>query len=118
MTESEIKFNNWAIELDSRLLDFQVKPVSVTSDDYWAHRNCVRYDYEIFRLQKFNNPCRSCGIPLHLTNNFEAYDIGVVCGLCYSMYTVLNSSRYFYELHRAWKAQQVNLKKDHGGLAA
>lgn len=106
MTESQIAFNNWCKDLEVRLLTFQVNTTKETEGQYWAHRNCVMYDYEIHRLRKFNNPCRSCGIPLHLTNNFEAFLYGPVCGLCYAMRTAIADNKYFYELHRKWRTEQ------------
>lgn len=85
-TEGEVDFDNWLLDLEKRFLDFQIQPNNYsTQKEYWMHRNCVLYDYEIFRLRKFNNPCRSCGIPLHLTKNFEIFGIGPVCWLCYEI---------------------------------
>ena len=78
-------FDNWVLELDKRLLQFQIETSNLNANDYFMHRNCILYDYEVFRLQKFNNPCRSCGLPLHLTKNFEIFGIGQVCWLCHEI---------------------------------
>lgn len=110
MKQSDIKFFEWADELEKRWENYQVKPPTyLTKEQYWAHRNCVLYDYEIHRLRQFNNPCRSCSIPMHLTKNFEVPVTGPICGLCYTLYSIVSEyrspttgKRYFYELHAMW----------------
>ena len=105
--ESNIKFNNWCLELDLKLYQFQIRGAAAgTEKEYWMHRNCVRYDYEIHRLRVFNNPCKSCGIPMHLVKNFEIYEVGQVCGLCHTLHTIISASRYFSDLHDKRKAEQ------------
>jgi hypothetical protein len=98
----DIEFNNWTKELEDRFLSFQVQQHLRTEIEYWLHRNCVKYDYEIHRLRKFNNPCKGCGLPLALTHNFEVPEYGHVCGACYAMYTAITQSKHFYDLHMAW----------------
>lgn len=106
MNESQIKFNNWCIELENRLLEFQVDATRESQNEYWMHRNCIMFDYEIHRLRKFGNPCRGCGIPLHLTNNFEAYLYGPVCGLCHTMHSIMAENNYFYLIQKKFREQK------------
>lgn len=115
MNELQRKFHNWMKEMDERWFDFQVKASHDNRDEYFKHQNCVNYDNEIFRLQQFNNPCKSCRLPLHLTKNFEIYGIGPVCQLCYSMHTIISASRYFSELHDKWRAEQNRVNRSRGG---
>ena len=111
-TKDQVNFNNWNIELDARWLEFQARDTCDNKEDYWMHRNCVMYDYEILRLSQFTNPCRSCSIPLHATKNFEIYGTGPVCGLCYTLHSIINLRPYFQKLHREWKENKD--KKDSG----
>jgi hypothetical protein len=84
--EVQIEFDNWVLELEYRWDRFQQKDtIHATENEYWMHLNCVKYDREINRLRQFNNPCKSCGLPLHLVKNFEIFELGQVCWLCHDI---------------------------------
>jgi hypothetical protein len=113
MNEAQMKFNNFALQLEKRWQEFQVQqPFYDSPAEYWMHRNCVLYDYEIKRLRKFNNPCRACGLPMHLTQNFEIYGVGQICQVCWTLHTIVAASKYFSNLHDIWQAEQNRIKRE------
>lgn len=104
MKEAQVKFNNWTLELEAKYFEFQTGTNNYDKpEQYWMHRNAVLYDYEIHRLSQFKNPCRACSLPLHATKNFEVYGTGPVCGMCYTLHSIISAKPYFSALHKAWR---------------